>query len=143
MKHIIIFLKLPLKTKFIFTEAFVVLGISRFMIVRMEFKRIAKYFGKAKHETDYSYDGINLMKVKQISKAIKTMSKYTPWESKCLVQALSAKFMLNRRKQKSTVYLGFGKENDRMIAHAWVRCGNLFITGGDGSRNFTIIGKFS
>jgi hypothetical protein len=41
----------------------------------------------------------------------------------------------------STLYLGVGKDNDQMVAHAWLRCGQLYVTGGNGS-NYSMVAKF-
>lgn len=144
MKNLITFIKMPLSRKLVLTEAYVLLGFSRFIIISMPFKRIAGWLGEKNQEMESSNEDIDLSKVQQVSGAIKIISKYTFWESKCLVQAYAAKFMLNRRKQKSTVYLGVARdENGEMIAHAWVRCGGIYITGGNGSGKFAITGKFS
>ena len=37
------------------------------------------------------------------------------------------------------MYLGVGlDENKKMIAHAWLRCGQLYVTGGDGHEYTTV-----
>lgn len=144
MKHLINFLKLPFQIKITMIEAFLCLGFSRFIIWRFQFKRFAWIFGEVNRETEFSNDTIDIKKVKEVSRAIQIMSRYTFWESKCLAQAYAAKIMLNRRKQKSTVYFGVAKDQQgEMTAHAWVRCGELFVTGGYGSKEFTVTSKFA
>lgn len=143
MKNFIKFIKLPLKIKLVFIEAYILLGFSRLILWKLSFKTIAGLLGRKNQETEVSNEGIDLAKVKQVSVAVTTISKYTPWKSKCLVQAYAAKLMLNRRKLKSTVYLGVAKDkHGNMIAHAWIRCGRIYVTGGDGSLNYTVTGKF-
>ena len=72
----------------------------------------------------------NRMILKNISQAIHIMSRYTFWESQCLVKAIAGMKMLERRKIESTLYLGTAKdENGKMIAHAWLRSGPFYITG--------------
>lgn len=142
--RLIRFNQLPLKSKVLYFEAFLLLGLSRLIVSLLSFKTLAGLLGVENLETDFSNDGIDLNQVKQIAKAISTMSKYTPWNSKCLVQAYAAKQMLKRRGLPYTIYLGIAKdENKRLIAHAWVRCGTYYVTGGDGSKKFTITGCFS
>lgn len=100
--------------------------------------------GEANRETKFSNEGIDLNQVKMVSLAIVTVSKHTFWKSNCLVQAYAAKLMLSRRKQKSTIYFGVSKDDSgNMIAHAWLRCGKIYVTGGDGSLNYTITNKFA
>jgi len=144
MRYLVKFIKLPLQTKLIFMEAYILLGFSRLMIWKLKFKWIAGLLGDVNHETESSNEGLDLYKVRQVSMAIRIMSKYTFWESKCLAQAFTAKLMLNRRNQKSTVYLGIAKDKSgSLIAHAWVRCGRIYVSGGDGSLKFTITSKFA
>ena len=65
-----------------------------------------------------------------ISQAIHIMSRYTFWESQCLVKAIAAMKMLERRQIESTLYLGTAKdENGKLIAHAWLRSGPFYING--------------
>jgi len=78
-----------------------------------------------------------------VSRAILTMSRHLPWESKCLVQAISGKMMLRRRQIPSTLYLGVAKKEDGDLnAHAWIRCGDRILTGARGHRQFTVVASF-
>lgn len=68
----------------------------------------------------------------------------TPWESKCLVRALTAQRMLKKRDVYTTLYLGVGKDtNNKMLAHAWLRCGEFIMTGGRERDRFKEVAKFS
>ena len=84
-------------------------------------------------------------KAKKISWAVQKVSKITPWESKCLVQALTAQNLLYSSNIDSTLYLGVRKENslqkEKMIAHSWIRCGKLYVTGGYDD-NYAVVAKF-
>jgi len=98
-------------------------------------------------ETPHTYDAIIEQQYRnqqiEISKAVRWMSKHTLWESKCLVQAIAAMKMLERRKIESTLYLGTGKDdNGKMIAHAWLRSGSRIITGAEMMKRFTVVAIF-
>ena len=81
---------------------------------------------------------------RKIGEVVDTVSRSTPWESKCLVQALVVKIMLRRRGIANTLFLGVGKdEENSLVAHAWLRCGETIITGGKGRQWFTVVGKFA
>ncbi|MNR36049.1 hypothetical protein D3C85_1539370 [compost metagenome] len=72
------------------------------------------------------------------------MSKYTIWDSKCLVRAIAAMKMLHRRQIDSTLYLGTTRdESKKMIAHAWLRSGRYYVTGKEEMERFTVVGKFA
>ena len=62
-------------------------------------------------------------------------------ESKCLVRALAAQRLLCRRGLSSTLYLGCGMEEGKMVAHAWLRFGEMYVTGGDGG-GYTTVARF-
>ena len=72
------------------------------------------------------------------------MSRHTFWESQCLVKAIAAMKMLERRQIESTLYLGTAKdENGNLIAHAWLRSGPFYITGVEAMEKFTVVSKFA
>lgn len=78
----------------------------------------------------------------RVSCEVNRIADKTPWESKCLVRALTARFLLHRKSILTTMYLGVGKdEQGSMIAHAWLRCGDKYVTGGDGS-SYATVAKF-
>lgn len=80
----------------------------------------------------------------QVRWAVLLVSKYTPWESKCLVQALTAQKMLKRRSIKSTIYFGIGRDIDKSIlAHAWLKCGGITVTGESTDGFFKELARFS
>lgn len=85
-----------------------------------------------------------LAAARRIAWAIHRVSPYTPWESNCFPQALTAKLLLRRRGIPSTLYLGAAFKEDRsgMEAHAWLRCGPMYVTGGKGDEKFGTVGVF-
>lgn len=78
--------------------------------------------------------------------AIQAAAVRTPWESACLVQALTGMIMLSHRGIGATLYLGVAKEEsnpESMAAHAWLRCGDTVLTGAVGVERFSVISSFS
>ncbi len=75
---------------------------------------------------------------------VEKVSNNVPWTSKCLDQALAAKIMLARRGIGTTVYFGVRKnERGELAAHAWLRSGSVYVTGGRIRDDFTIINTFT
>lgn len=143
MNKLIKFLKLKTEYKLLLTEALLLLGFSRFILLTMEFKKIAPHLGPHMKEPSDDADVVRLSEAKKVGWAVNAMSKHTFWESKCLAQAITAKIMLNRRKIKSTLYLGVAKdENGKMIAHAWVKSCGIILTGANGMKKFTVVSIF-
>jgi hypothetical protein len=133
-----------MKNKLMLMEAFLMLGIFKVLLRTMKLRQIAGFLGKSNRVTDFSDTGINTDIRRRVSGAVRRMSRHTPWESNCLVQACAAKLMLNLRKQPGTVYFGVRKnKKGKMIAHAWVRCGTYYVCGGNGDGIYQITGTLS
>ena len=134
--------KLSIKEKFLFIEAFFLTGLMRAKILKVPFNKLKEELGTYNTE---SADDVVLgdYKIARIVRnVVVTISKFTPWESLCLVQAMTVQRMLKKRGISTTIYLGVNKENKNMVAHAWIRCGQMFVTGGDGS-GYATVAKFS
>lgn len=79
--------------------------------------------------------------IKLVAFHVNRITMHTPWESKCLVRALTASKLLKEKKLDSTLYLGVGNKDGKMVAHAWLRCGKMFVTGGNGE-GYAQVAKF-
>jgi hypothetical protein len=139
IKKVYIFIKLDYKRKWLFTLAFILLGISRALVLSRDFKALSKGFGVHGKETYEICEDIEITRLIQWS--INTAARFTPWNSNCLAKAITAQKMLSKRKISSTIYLGVAKDNNELIAHAWLRSGNIYVTGGNGS-GYTVTGVF-
>jgi hypothetical protein len=130
-------------SRMILVEAFILLAWARFQKGR-PFSMVAPTLGQPWDETSYHSSNINIKQLITISQAIQIMSRYTFWESKCLVKAIAGMKMLERRKIDSTLYLGTSKDkNNKLIAHAWLRSGPFILTGAKEMKNFTVVNKFA
>ncbi|MFJ7509873.1 lasso peptide biosynthesis B2 protein [Peribacillus simplex] len=137
------FLRLDFKTKLLYIEAFLHLGRARYL-KSISFSKVAPTLGEQMKESSYELNTVNKEILKNVSRAINTMSRYTIWESQCLVKAMAAMKMLDKRKIDSTLYLGTAKdENGGLIAHAWLRSGPFYITGAEVMDRFTVVSMFS
>lgn len=134
------FLRLSAKQKKMLPEAFFLSAYYRFQILYRPFSKISCKIGIAGYETSDNEDYRAI--ASEIQSVVEPVCNHTLWESKCLVRALTAKKMLNRRSCPCTLYMGVTlKKDGKMEAHAWLRCGNMFVTGGKGKK-FTITGIF-
>lgn len=137
------FFSLSTKGKFLFLETLFFLAFGRVLKI-FPFKRIAPSLGVSWEETDFSVNPARVQVLRQISESINILSRYTFWESQCLVKAIAGMKMLERRNIESTLYLGTAKDKDgRLIAHAWLRSGPLYITGFEGKDKYTVVGTFA
>ncbi|HHK5535682.1 stage V sporulation protein S [Bacillus cereus] len=143
MKRLRIFLSLNTKTKFLLFEAFIFLGWAR-VLKSITFSKVAPSLGDYMNETSFTHIQPHWDTLKKVSEAISVMSRYTFWESQCLVKAMAGMKMLEKRHIESTLYLGTAKDNNgELIAHAWLRSGSFYVTGSEGMEKFTVVGSFA
>lgn len=127
----------------LFLEAFIYLGWAR-ILIQFPFSKISSSLGLKMQETKYDHVGVNKVVLANIYNALRIVSKYTFWDSKCLVRAIAGMRMLKRRGIESTLYLGTAKdEKGNFIAHAWLRSGPYYITGEDVMKKFTVVQMFA
>ena len=129
--------------KLLILKAFFITGIMRIVLILVPFKVLKKHIGKYDEESEHNIDNINTTKIEKIGWVVTKISRYTPWKSKCLVQALTAQRLLCDKGLESTLYLGVSRSVNKGIldAHAWIRCGNIYVTGGNGEK-FSIVARF-
>lgn len=103
----------------------------------------ASLMGSYMHESVLeSYN--NYPKARRIATAINRVRRVVPWRCMCYEQAFMGKLMLNKRNIPTTIYFGVCKDQqDKMLAHAWLRCGDKIITGKKGMMRFTVVASFA
>ncbi len=140
------FTKLSSEEKKLFLEAYVTLGMMRSAILTISFKRLTRSLDhKPNKEETTALNEKELQVAIMVGQAISRASTYTPWESACLVQSLTAQKMLQKRGISGVFYLGAAKDEEgeaKMKAHAWSQCGETIITGGSGHEEFTVLSVF-
>ncbi len=144
LRRVIKFFALSWRDQRLFMEAFCLTGVVRLTILLLPFRWLAPFLGKHMMESPTKEGVVKLAAAQRIGRVVETVSRYTPWESKCLVQAIVGKIMLRQRGINNTLYLGVGRnEGKSLVAHAWLRCGERIITGGRGRERFAMVGKFA
>ena len=143
IRKIKIFVKMDLKTKGMVMKVYILTGIYRFKMLYIPFSKLAKKIGQQGLESTEVYNEALHDYIKKVRKVVMMTSKNTPWESLCLVQALTAQNLLNKKKISSTLYLGLAKdENNKPIAHAWIKHGGKVVVGEKGMGRFSVVARF-
>lgn len=140
------FARLAAGEKVIFSCAFALLGVARLMLWAQPFRRLARCLGQSRRHVGYSHllDPDQLRQAAQIGKLVRLAARHSPWQSKCLVQAMAAKVLLACMRIPATVYLGVAGSKPRGLqAHAWVTAGPVYVTGIHETRDFTVIAVFT
>lgn len=108
------------------------------------FARTAPQLGLKSQETAAEVRAADVPSIQQITRAIRGGSKLTPWKSTCMVRAVAALNMLEKRGIESTLYMGVARDKQgQMIAHAWLRSGPYYVSGDDAMRGFVVVEKFA
>ena len=143
------FLSAPLLEKRLFLEAYILLGVMRVAILTISFKRLTSSLDQNQFSRNSKMPQqckCHQQQVHAIRRAIIRAARRTPWESACLVQALTARVMLQKRHIPGAFYLGVAPDDtgeSPLKAHAWSQCGNIIVTGNHGHERFKIMTVFS
>lgn len=130
------------KNKKIVLKAWIYCAYYRILIKYIPMKYLEKKFGIKGEESPELVDKDQYKNAVIVGHEVNRIADKTPWESKCLVRALAAQKILYKKKIQTTLYLGVGKDKEsKMIAHAWLRCGECYITGGNGAK-YAIVARF-
>jgi hypothetical protein len=140
------FLRQPLFVKAWLVPVWLMLGVSRAVILAVSFKRLAPWIGI--HDGVAAWvpllDRAQEARAVEIGRVVQMAAKYTPWKSNCFPQALTARALLGLYKIPYGLYFGLAKResNGELHAHAWVASGRVRVTGGAGFDEFTVVGCF-
>ena len=113
----------------------------RLCILWLPKPKLERMMGERGEESQTEETLENLKRAMRISTHVNRITEHTVWESKCLVRAMTARKLLKEEGIHSTLYLGVGKDEGKMIAHAWLRCGQMYVTGGNG-KDYAMVAKF-
>ena len=123
-------------------EASILLGLARLAINMLHFTSIAGRLGSAVAESRTTEATEAAAISRRVRRAVQRAAAHLPWEFVCLPQAIAAKAMLRRRGVPATIYIGVVKQ-PALAAHAWVRAGDIVVTGERGSAQYTILTSFT
>lgn len=116
-------------------------AVFRLQILLIKPKYLKKHWGEEGKESQEEEAHEIYVYAASVSRIVNRICTKTSWESKCLVRALTAQKLLKRKKIHSTMYLGCRLEEGKMVAHAWLRVGKMYVTGGNGA-DYAIVDKF-
>lgn len=120
-------------------EALACLALARVAVIALPFRMLAPRLGVRQAETP-AIAGPHPAS-RRVAWAVAAAARRAPWRSECLEQAIAAKAMLRRRGIASTLYLGMAR--DPVTAHAWLRVGDLNVTGGRDVTRYAVVASFA
>ena len=140
------FLRRPALERLLFLPCWLLLGLSRMLILLLEFRRLAPWLGIAAGPHSQS----PLLNQRQrhlaltIGRSIRWAAGHTPWDANCFAQAVTARMLLGLCGVPYALYFGLARDagSSALQAHAWVAAGPIQVTGGAGFEHFTVVGCF-
>ncbi len=137
------FLRYPLRLKIYVVRVFYLAIYYKWLIGKKAFRDICPRLGNRQDSVPFEpYTGNNRERILAVSRAIKIVCPRLHFKNECLVEAFVAKRLLLH--EKMTVYMGVAKTKEgAMRAHAWTRCGDIYVTGAEGREQFTVTAVFA
>jgi hypothetical protein len=127
------FWDLSLADKWLFLRAVAWLAVARIWLARMPFSDLA---GRLSAKVGREEPDPELLR--RVAYAVAAAAGNVPWRSDCFPKAIAANKLLQRSGYASTIHLGVDKEEeDQLIAHAWLTCGEIVVTGGEDLDRYT------
>lgn len=142
LKH---FLARPYWMQLAFVPVWCLLGLARLQVLHRDFKLIAPTLGHhqgvARPIPELSSH--EMQRARQISRQIQWVARYCPWRANCFAQAITARWLCGFYRLPCLICFGLKKSTDgQVLAHAWVRAGDVAITGGDGFADYQLVASF-
>jgi hypothetical protein len=138
------FFQAPIADKKLVLYVFIWSAIVRFNMLFVPFKYYRKLLGNIQVEAQNNLEIYHSEDIIHIRDLVLAVCRHTPWDSKCLVQAVICKRLLKKRGFNSTLYLGVKTafEKKKMEAHAWLKLDDLILTGAKRHRHFKVVSFF-
>jgi hypothetical protein len=123
------------------------LGLCRLAILVVPLRRLAPLFGQDMGASAW----VPLATPRQIARArdirrtIGLAAGYCPWQAACYPQALAARLIMGLYGVPHALHFGLRRDGveGEVAAHAWVVCGPVAVTGGEGFGTHAVVRSFA
>lgn len=139
------FLRRPRTQRYTLPVAWLLLGLSRALVLLLPFRLLSKLLGTEHGSHPFSCLATpqQTRRALEIGRTVRWAACHTPWNSNCFAQALAARMLLGTAGIPCVTCFGLSRdEHKALIAHAWVSVGPIRVCGGDGFAGYTIVGCF-
>ena len=142
------FARMPLFERLCFVPAWMLLGLSRGAVLLVPFRRVAALLGDARGPQGRApaVSTGQALRARRIAHVIHVAARYTPWDSNCFAQAITARLLLGMFRIPCAVFFGLkhdGGAARELLAHAWVRSGSVAVSGGANVTRYTVVACFT
>ena len=123
---------------------FLMLNLAGIANILLPFKIYARFLGQINSESSQNPKNIDWQYVERVSKSVRNVSKVSPLDFKCLVQATVGKYFIAQERIDSTIYFGVKKDQSQNLkAHAWLRVGPKIVLGGEVVDQYNVVSTYS
>jgi len=108
----------------------------------LPFRIFSKLLGK--QHLDHAQEPQSLPSaLKDIAWAVDRSCFVAPWGKKCLINALTAKWLSKQFGIETIYFLGVGRDEEgKLIYHAWLKYGEYVLSGGCIEEHYKVLGLF-
>ena len=131
----------PPDKRMVLAEAVINLAVARLKHVAIPFDRLVRDFGardfgagqtpgQSPQAAAVPLSETDRLRVATVKWAVECAARHVPFRAVCLLRAMAARAMLERRRIGSEMHFGVLRRPDgALAAHAWLSAGNLEVTG--------------
>lgn len=134
--------QLPWRDWAFLADAVFWLAFARIAIVVLPFRSVAR-LASCPARVKLLPQQSRTIPVSRVRWAVVASARRVPWRALCFEQGLAAHFMLQRRGVPSVLYYGAAPDTQRgLLAHVWVRAGDIDVIGGEIASRYAVLGTF-
>lgn len=140
----VVFWNKSLSEKIFLFRIFLMLCIAKAANFVLPFKAYSRFLGEINSKSPKNPKHVDWDYVDQVSASVRNVSKVSPFDFKCLIQASAGKYFLTQERIESTIYFGVKKdESQNLKAHAWLRVGPKIVLGGEIADQYNVVSSYS
>jgi hypothetical protein len=140
------FLALNSRSKLLLLKIYLLLGYCRAAILLTSFKRLSASLQHFREEPPHAQASEQqCRRAAHLGYLVAGAARFTPWQSRCLVQVLTLQRLMASEGIGGRFYLGVNRESGsgELSAHAWLRCGEQIVNGESGHQRFAVVSTYS
>lgn len=126
-----------------YLKAWLILLSVKYEIKCLPFQRWSKRCGQFQVES-LKTQLINEPSLQRVKQDVCAVAPFFPWKNQCLERALAVHRILTKKRYDHTLYFGLLKSHTgQWLAHAWLRCGSVWVIGYQPESNHTVVGTYA
>ncbi len=126
-------------------EASVLLCLSLLLVRLVPFRRWSGHLGMPTEPAGEATRTEHVELLREVARAVDRVNRAAGGRFTCLMQAVTGKLMLNRRRIGNTLVLGVRtvprERGVEIAAHAWLSSGAIIVLGGEGHTQYTVVSR--